>query len=348
VRERRVVVRIQRDDGSVATAQHARRAATALGLAPEEAQRVATAIAEAGAGFAALAADDGTLAIELALSGDQERLHLSLALERRALERPVPAPTPLVPGSLAPADPGADALQLRQLARRRAELNAAIAHDLRSPLAAVKGAIDLLSAGHAGDLSDEQIRYLGIADRASRHVLELVSDLLDVSILDAGLARLQLATIELRPFLEEVLATHEVAARRKRIALALDAPPVLPTLLADRRKLSQVLGNLLANAVKFTHEDGHIWLGASPVAGDRVELLVSDDGIGIPAARQSELFDKYRRRPSRGTRGERGTGLGLYICKQLVELHDGHIAVESQLGHGTRFRMTFPLAPPNP
>lgn len=231
-----------------------------------------------------------------------------------------------------------------ELARRKDELSAAIAHDLRSPLAAVKGAIDLLSTGAAGELNEEQRRYLDIAERAARHILDLVNDLLQSSLIDAGLARVEAAPFPLAPALEETVTTYGFLAREKGIALEVDLPPEL-VVVGDREKVDQIVANLVTNAIKFTDAGGRIHLAARAGAGGRVEIGVSDTGVGIPPGRLDSLFDKFSRSHSRGTRGERGTGLGLYICRQLVELHGGRLDVESKLGEGTTFRFTLPGPP---
>jgi signal transduction histidine kinase len=234
-----------------------------------------------------------------------------------------------------------------ELARRKDELSAAIAHDLRSPLAAVKGAIDLLTNGAAGEVSEEQRRYLHIAERAARHILDLVNDLLESSLLDAGLTRLEALPFDLVPALGEAGATYELLAREKGISLGLSLPDAL-MVTADRERVGQIVSNLLANAVKFTDTGGRIVVSAAPARNDDgggdgfIEVRIADTGVGIPPGRIPTLFDKFKRSRSRGTRGERGTGLGLYICRQLVELHGGKIGVDSTLGGGTTFRFTLP------
>lgn len=236
-------------------------------------------------------------------------------------------------------------LEMAELARRKDELAAAIAHDLRSPLAAIKGALDLLGSGAAGALSGAQRRYVEIADRAARHILALVSDLLDSSLIDAGLARLSLETLAIADVAAEVCPTIAFLAREKGIAFETSIPPDLPAVRADRHKVAQILSNLLTNAVKFTEPGGHVELKARPAASSQwVEIQVADTGVGMTPAQVAELWDKYHRSHSRGTRGERGTGLGLYICRQLVELHGGGIVVDSELGRGTTFRLTLPRA----
>jgi signal transduction histidine kinase len=235
-------------------------------------------------------------------------------------------------------------LQLREVSRRKDELAAAMAHDLRSPLAAVKGSLDLLTDGLAGPLSPEQRRYLEIGGRAARHVIELVNNLLDSSLVDAGLAHLEPVALELREVVEDVGATVGFLAREKGISWEAHVPPDLPALHADRHKLTQILSNLLTNAVKFTNPGGRVLLRAESERDGMVAIEVCDDGIGIEADRQARLFDRFQRVHSRGTRGERGTGLGLYLCRQLVELHGGTISVASSPGRGTTFRFTTPSA----
>jgi signal transduction histidine kinase len=228
--------------------------------------------------------------------------------------------------------------RLEDMARRKDELLATIAHDLRSPLSAVRGAIDLLA--DSGGLSDQQSRYLAIAGRASRHIVELVNDILDSALLDAGLLRLERRPLLLHDVLSETRSTIGFLAQEKGLKLTLDVPTDL-LVDADAARLSQVVQNLLSNAVKFTDAGGKVTLRAWSAVGV-VKLTVSDSGLGIPPERMSTLFDRSGPSHTRGTRGERGTGLGLFICRQLVELHGGTLAVESALGRGTTFLVTLP------
>jgi signal transduction histidine kinase len=233
-------------------------------------------------------------------------------------------------------------LELREVSRRKDELAAAMAHDLRSPLAAVKGAMDLLADGMAGELTEDQQRYTEIARRAAKHVIELVNNLLDSSLVDAGLAHLDPAPLDLREVVEEVSATVGFLAREKGITFEAQIPIELPQLRADRHKLSQILSNLLTNAVKFTEPGGYVTLRAERQSSAMIAVEIADTGVGMSPAQQAMLFDKFHRAHSRGTRGERGTGLGLYLCRQLVELHGGTIQVFSEPGRGTTFRFTTP------
>jgi signal transduction histidine kinase len=229
--------------------------------------------------------------------------------------------------------------RLEELARRKDELLATIAHDLRSPLSAVRGAIDLL--GDGGHLTAQQARFVAIADRASRHIVELVNDLLDSTLLDAGLLRLELRQVALVDALAETRSTIGFLAQEKGLRLVIDVPGELHV-VADPARLLQVVQNLLSNAVKFTEPGGTVALRAWREAGS-LAITVSDTGIGIPPERLASLFDRAQRALTRGTRGERGTGLGLFICRQLVELHAGTLTVQSTPGRGSVFRVTLPL-----
>lgn len=233
-------------------------------------------------------------------------------------------------------------LQLREVVRHKDELAAAMAHDLRSPLAAVKGAIDLLRDGLAGALTADQQHYVDIAGRAAKHVIDLVNNLLDASLVEAGLVHLEPLPLALAEVVEDLSSTVGFLAREKGIGFEAQLPPGLPLLQADRQKLTQILSNLLTNAVKFTHPGGRVLLRAERAGTGMVAIEVRDSGVGILREHQAQLFERLHRSHSRGTRGERGTGLGLYLCRQLVELHGGTIAVASEPGRGSTFRFTTP------
>jgi signal transduction histidine kinase len=228
--------------------------------------------------------------------------------------------------------------RLAELARRKDELLATIAHDLRSPLSAVRGAIDLLV--DSGHLSEQQERFLAIADRASRHIVELVNDILDSALLDAGLLRIEPRSLVLLDALAEVRSTIGFLAQEKGLRFSIEVSTDLK-LTADPARLLQIVQNLLSNAVKFTEPGGTVTLKAWPAEAG-VCVAVSDTGLGIQPERMATLFDRARHSHTRGTRGERGTGLGLFICRQLVELHGGSLTVESHLGHGSTFAIQLP------
>jgi signal transduction histidine kinase len=155
--------------------------------------------------------------------------------------------------------------------------------------------------------------------------------------------RLDMATIELRGLTDELRQQMQPLAAEKEIALEASVPDELPPLRADRAKLRRVLVNLISNALKFTPRGGRVYLTAAPGDG-HVRVSVADTGVGIAPDDLRDIFDKYAQARSRATRSEKGTGLGLYITRQLVELHGGGIEVHSEVGRGSTFSFTIPTA----
>jgi signal transduction histidine kinase len=233
--------------------------------------------------------------------------------------------------------------KLRELSEMKEEFLALTTHDLRSPLTVISGVISFFTSGRLGKLSPEQQNMVSMMERNAQSLIELVNDLLDASKLESGTLRLDVASIDLRGIIDELRETMEPLAREKGIALEVELAPNAPMVEADRPKLRRILVNLLSNAVKFTRKGGHVILKTEAL-GDQVRVSVSDTGVGIAPEDVERLFDKYEQARSRATRGEKGTGLGLYITKQLVELHGGEIKVDSVVGSGSTFSFTLPVA----
>jgi signal transduction histidine kinase len=233
--------------------------------------------------------------------------------------------------------------KLRELAEMKEEFLALTTHDLRSPLTVISGVINFFTSGRLGELSPEQKNMVAMMERNTQSLIELVNDLLDASKLESGTMRLDMSAIDLRGVVGELRETMEPLAREKGLTLAERLPADLPPIEADRAKLRRILVNLLSNAVKFTSRGGSVIINAEQVDG-RVVISVSDTGVGIPQEDVIRLFDKYEQARSRATRGEKGTGLGLYITRQLVELHGSKIEVKSELGRGSTFTFTLPVA----
>jgi signal transduction histidine kinase len=184
---------------------------------------------------------------------------------------------------------------------------------------------------------------VAMMERNAQSLIELVNDLLDASKLESGTMRLELASIDLRSLVNELRETMEPLAREKSLRMEVEIPADLPLVEADRAKLRRVLVNLVSNAIKFTSRGGRVTVSGAREDG-HVRISVSDSGVGIAPEDVKRLFDKYEQARSRATRGEKGTGLGLYITKQLVELHGGEIAVESEVGKGSTFSFAIPAA----
>ncbi|MDT5123211.1 MAG: hypothetical protein QOC96_2693 [Acidobacteriota bacterium] len=230
--------------------------------------------------------------------------------------------------------------KLRELSEMREEFLALTTHDLRSPLTVISGVISFFTSGRLGELSPEQQNMVAMMERNTQSLIELVNDLLDASKLESGTMRLETAVIDLRSVIDELRETMLPMAKEKGIELVETFPDNLPRVEADRAKLRRILVNLLSNALKFTPKGGRVEVRAEQLDG-HINIAVSDTGVGIAPEDVARLFDKYEQARSRATRGEKGTGLGLYITKQLVELHSSEIKVKSEIGKGSTFSFTL-------
>ena len=233
--------------------------------------------------------------------------------------------------------------KLHELAEMKEEFLALTTHDLRSPLTVISGVISFFSSGRLGELTPEQQNMVGMMERNTQSLIELVNDLLESAKLDSGAIKLDLAPVEAGPLLDEISESMRALALEKGITLEHAVAADLPKVNADRQKLRRALVNLVSNALKFTGRGGRVRVTAAR-EGALVRFTVTDDGVGISAEDLPRLFDKYEQGRSRATRSEKGTGLGLYITRQLVELHGGEIRAESQPGKGSTFSFTIPIA----
>ncbi|HUQ31679.1 MAG TPA: ATP-binding protein [Pyrinomonadaceae bacterium] len=234
--------------------------------------------------------------------------------------------------------------KLRELAEMKEEFLALTTHDLRSPLTVISGVISFFTSGRLGELSPEQKNMVSMMERNTQNLIELVNDLLDASKLESGTMRLDLVSIDVREVIKELRDTMLLPlAKEKGIELVEAIADDLPNIEADRAKLRRILLNLLTNALKFTQKGGRVEILTETQGDGRVRISVSDTGVGIAPEDVERLFDKYEQTRSRATRGEKGTGLGLYITKQLVELHGSRISVVSEPGKGSTFSFTLPV-----
>jgi PAS domain S-box-containing protein len=223
----------------------------------------------------------------------------------------------------------------------KSEFLASMSHELRTPLHTVIGFSELLLEELEGPLNAKQKRFLSHIKQDSQHLLELINDILDLSKIEAGRLELRREEFDIAGAVEEVLASIRLAAEDKSLALASDVPPGI-LLYADRVRYKEILYNLLSNAVKFTPEYGRIDVSCS-VEDETLLTSVRDTGIGIAAAEQAAIFDKFHQ-VGATTRGVReGTGLGLAITKHLVEMHSGSIQVQSEPSKGAVFTVRLPL-----
>jgi signal transduction histidine kinase len=236
-----------------------------------------------------------------------------------------------------------DATRDQELDRLKSEFLTVVSHELQTPLTAIKGALELVLDDDTGQLSRVQRRFLETIDRNSGRLVGLVGDLLDLSRLEAGRVELETQPLDTPSLVRGALAAVSNLFEARGTALRLDVPESVPPILGDRRRVEQILTNLLANAAKYTPSGGVVEVAAYSVNG-HVSLSVADNGPGVPEAERDIVFDKFYRGRHAQQRGEAGSGLGLAIVKSLVDLHGGSVRVEDSLPRGARFVVELPRA----
>jgi signal transduction histidine kinase len=195
-----------------------------------------------------------------------------------------------------------------------------------------------------GEVNDKQAEYLQDILSSGRHLLSLINDILDLSKVEAGRLELDLGRFHLPTALDNALTLVRERATRHGITLTQIVDPGVADIVADERKVKQILLNLLSNAVKFTPEGGRVGLSAT-VGDGAITIAVSDTGIGIASQDQAAIFEEFRQVGREDARKQEGTGLGLTLAKKFVELHGGRIWVQSQVGQGSTFTFTLPVQP---
>jgi signal transduction histidine kinase/DNA-binding response OmpR family regulator len=232
------------------------------------------------------------------------------------------------------------AKKLRELDRMKSQLFANVSHEFRSPLTLMIGPLQDALAGDFGPLSNDLARQIGLAVSNAQRLLGLVDQLLDVARLESGRLRLSIWHSNLAALLRRTVESFLPFAERRGIVLSLEAPAEPVEVWHDETQLEKVFGNLLSNALKFTPPGGHVRVVLrEPATADRVEVLVQDDGPGIPADQIERIFDRFHQTAI--GRLWPGAGIGLALSRQLIELHGGTITVESREGHGATFTVSL-------
>ncbi|MBI2761770.1 MAG: CHASE3 domain-containing protein [Chloroflexi bacterium] len=229
----------------------------------------------------------------------------------------------------------------RRLEQLKTDFISVVSHELRTPLTSIQGYTEFVLDGDAGEITPEQREYLQIALSNTVRLVDLVNDLLDLSRIESGRFDLERAPVDLGGVVEEALTTMRPILQAKSQQLSVDVAAGLAPVEGDRRRLVQVAINLLSNASKYTPEGGAVTVSVEP-GGGSVRLVVRDTGQGMRPEDLAHLFERFFRARSPDARAVTGTGLGLAITKSIVELHGGQIAVQSALGVGSRFEVTFP------
>jgi signal transduction histidine kinase len=232
--------------------------------------------------------------------------------------------------------------QLEVASQHKSEFLANMSHELRTPLNAIIGFSEVLAERMFGEINDKQAEYLSDILDSGRHLLSLINDILDLSKIEAGRMELNLSDFNLPTAIDNTMMLLRERAHRREITLKQTIDERLVAIHADERKVKQVLLNLLSNALKFTPEGGRIDVRASMRDGS-AEISVTDTGVGIAPEDQATVFEEFRQVGTASKRVE-GTGLGLAISRKFIELHGGKIWVESQVGKGSTFAFTVPLA----
>ena len=239
--------------------------------------------------------------------------------------------------------------EVEAASRQKTEFLANMSHELRTPLNSIIGFAEILQGEAFGSLTEKQARYLTHIWNSGKHLLQLISDLLDLSKVEAGKFVLQPETLPVQAALEDILVIARGLAHKKAQEIQTDIDPALPALRADPVRFKQILFNLLSNAVKFTPEQGRIGLVARRVsaAEDCLEIRVTDTGVGIKAEDLPRLFKEFVQLQTTQEQRHEGTGLGLALTRRLVELHGGRIRADSDgEGKGSTFTILLPFGGP--
>jgi two-component system, OmpR family, phosphate regulon sensor histidine kinase PhoR len=234
-----------------------------------------------------------------------------------------------------------DITDLRKLERVRRDFVANVSHEFRTPLTAIQGFAETLLAGAIDD-PQNRFRFLEIILDHARRLARLTEDLLMLSKMDADRLDLEIHRLNVSQFVESCIETTRRPAAEKDIRISVNLQDSVPDIAADRRRLAEVLQNLLDNAIQYTPAGGQIMVSAS-TDNDEVTFTVSDTGIGIPRVDQPRIFERFYRVDVARSREVGGTGLGLSIAKHLVDAHGGRIWVESEVGQGSQFHFTVPV-----
>jgi signal transduction histidine kinase len=229
--------------------------------------------------------------------------------------------------------------------RLKSEFVSTVSHELRTPMTSIKGYVDLLLMGAAGNMSQPQVRYLQVIKNNAERLHMLVNDLLNISRIETGKVSLDLRPIDVVDLVEQVVDGHvrgRIQHEDKDIKVTTDLPDNMPLVSADYARITQVLTNLLDNALNYTVNGDSIKVSALP-EGNAICISVTDSGIGISEENQKKIFDRFFRAEDSTVQKVPGTGLGLAIVRSIVEMHGGQLKVRSELGQGSTFSFNLPV-----
>lgn len=235
--------------------------------------------------------------------------------------------------------------ELQQLSELKSKFVSIAAHELRTPLTSISGYVEVLQDQDFSPLTEAQREYLEIVDSSVRRMRTITNNLLILTRIEAGQIELVLQPMELPALVKAATSEFAPQLETKAQRFTLHVPIGLPPALCDQARAAQIIGNLVSNAIKYTPTGGLISANVTLAEEEGfLQLSVADNGMGISVEDQAKLFNRFFRAERAQLTEPHGTGLGLYITRSLVELHGGHIWFESQLGHGSTFHVTFPVA----
>lgn len=232
----------------------------------------------------------------------------------------------------------------REIAQMKNEFVSTVSHELRTPLTSIKGYVDLIIDGDAGEVNEIQQEFLGIVKENADRLVSLINDMLDISRIESGRVHLKIEPMHIEDSIAGTVDSFRAVLEQSGRTIKTRVPENLPKVAADRDRVGQVLMNFVSNALKYSPEGGDVVITAKR-AGDTVSVSVTDHGMGISREDQKQLFTKFYRVDNALTREIGGTGLGLSICKSIIELLGGRVRVRSKQGEGSTFTFTLPVAP---
>jgi signal transduction histidine kinase len=233
----------------------------------------------------------------------------------------------------------------READARKSDFLSAVSHELRTPLNVVGGFAQLLLEGVPAPLSEAQAEDVRLIRAGGQQLLELINDILDMSIIESGELRLQFEAVDVSAIIRDVVLIHKSLVHDKGVVMQTEIGPDVPSVVCDRRRITQILTNLVSNAIKFTEKGTITVRAAFDPRSDGVVIRCIDTGIGIEAEDLNAIFEEYRQAGSIRRR-TKGTGLGLAIARRIAQHHGGTLTVESTAGEGSTFTLRLPLEPP--
>jgi PAS domain S-box-containing protein len=257
-----------------------------------------------------------------------------------------------------------DISRLKELEQEREDFVSMLSHDLKNPITAIVGSLDLVREGRLGPVNNDQREFIESAEESCSEMVEMINSLLDIHKFEAGRMVLNFKPEKVQHLLDKLVAQYATAAEKNGVRLDFRIAAELPECQLDRGTFIRMLGNLISNALKFTPENGEITISADrvddlapviagipeglyptlPLEGSFLRVRVTDSGVGIPADALKSVFDRFVQAQNRREGRSRGTGLGLAFCRKVMDAHHGLLWAESEAGKGSRLTALFPLA----